>query len=774
MSDTGKILALAKAVAGAGTAAIEADVENLKSAISRTTPEQFGAKGDGVTDDSTAVQSAVNAGYEVRFADNKTYYLGSQVTIDHDVHLCGGINTVIKTKTPSGGTVNSSFVVQGTLKKTTTLTTNYTNGGNTDNCTNKFTLSDMDGISIGDIMVIAATDQYYHYAREYYYLGATLLITDIYDGHIYTSDNMPWDITNTENVSVQIYSAPTVIIENLNFISDLDSLGAYRYFISLQHCKNSIIQNCDMTQMANGIRLSGCVNTKIDCVSLSKSKYDNSLTGDDYGISVFSSTRTTIQRIMATCAQHAITVTGDIPSIDTYIKNCELTSECRNPGLDTHEATYNLVVEDCVLGTAALNGTCILNRCKIINNKRASTNQMGISVYGSHNPEWSSVKIYDTYFNGTLLNILHSSTQNPIQAYDNVFGNIELENCKGVSVTFDPSTSTTTLSNTVKRMSMINCKDCDKIYVNGTGKINFLKIQDTYFTNRLFITDNNENHGVVLDNIMYLDFSMTEPLTHKVCINRDTLGENVVLPDGVEIQLSSSNSSAKYIVCGNVLVSDNIGDYVVGQVGGSSGGTLTRTVATGANVPAIAFDSSGDIVFSQGNSNSNYCFYPIGMIRGKEQTAINISTKLVNSGETNTGSTFRPAIAVVDCKTGKLVDRYFGTGQAATSEGVNISYTKVITPDQVALCYLYCSSVVYQSETTFKDFSITSTPRFAPPTISNDEGFIAKRLTGDGTIRSIAGVNNIMCSDTNFHVTIKADLLNSSSESLQSIVGVSF
>ena len=53
------------------------------------TPEEYGAVGDGVTDDSQAVQDACDAGYAVYFASGKTYYLASTVTIDHDCHLFG-------------------------------------------------------------------------------------------------------------------------------------------------------------------------------------------------------------------------------------------------------------------------------------------------------------------------------------------------------------------------------------------------------------------------------------------------------------------------------------------------------------------------------------------------------------------------------------------------------------------------------------------------------------------------------------------------------------
>jgi hypothetical protein len=63
-------------------------VDAVKKVITYTTPEEFGAVGDGVADDKTAIQNAVNSG-ETVFFGNKRYFISGSVTLPAGCTIIG-------------------------------------------------------------------------------------------------------------------------------------------------------------------------------------------------------------------------------------------------------------------------------------------------------------------------------------------------------------------------------------------------------------------------------------------------------------------------------------------------------------------------------------------------------------------------------------------------------------------------------------------------------------------------------------------------------------
>ena len=515
------------------------------------------------------------------------------------------------------------------------------------------------------------------------------------------------------------------------------------------------------------------MNTLIDRIKLSDGKNDNTLAGDGYGVVVHASSNTFIQGINAICAQTPITTGGDVVVVNLYVRDCDLTSQCRHNGIGMHENSYNIVVEDCTLGGLNVLGTGIVNRCRFINNRRLGSRNGGITFCGSHNPKFATLRVNGcTFEGGAYIYIYSPSTQNPVEAFDCIVGLVDIKDCDGGYLYYEGTVNQYILSNRILEMNLSGWKNCSELYVpNATDIIEKMTVLNCDFKNLRWMNDHN-NH-LMTANVQELDFSSVIPMQHKMTVNKDTYGERFTLPENVSISLSSANSSAKYIVCGNNLASNDPEDYFIGSVSGSDGGTLSRSVSTGSGVPTLSVDDSGNLVHTQKNNSGSYDMYPLGLFYVKEPGNIKMSATLKNTGETS-GATFRPYIAVVNCKTGKLVSRYNGTAVQATAQGANISYEVGVSADYVAMCYFYCNSPVANAETTFEDMAVIVENLFVPSTADSIQPYEAKRRTGDGAVLSLPGVNNIMCSDLEFHVSFGADFVENPIGILPSGTGVSF
>lgn len=127
----------------AGTGAVATTVQaKLRETVS---VKDFGAVGDGVTDDTTAIQNAVNAASEVRFTPGKTYIVSPQTlsSLGGGVGICINVSSnrrlviygaTIKQKDGTGGSgavIGNTAAVQNVLIEGGTVDGNRANTSNT-------------------------------------------------------------------------------------------------------------------------------------------------------------------------------------------------------------------------------------------------------------------------------------------------------------------------------------------------------------------------------------------------------------------------------------------------------------------------------------------------------------------------------------------------------------------------------------------------------------------------------------------------------------------
>lgn len=735
-------------------------VESLQSSLDGiVNVALYGAVGDGVTDDSNALWQAMRDNYDVYLESNKTYYLASTINIHHDVRLHGGENTVIKTKTPTGGVVNDALIFSGNLKTTTTLTSNYYYNSDTgDNALNKLTLTDMSQVEIGDIVVVQATDQYYSYARQYYYLGASLLVTDVYDGHLYTNINMPFDIENTANVAVYVYSAPKITVENINFVSDLDSgsAGAYKYCLTMIRCKMPEIRNCTFMDTNNGALLQQCVGATVENVRVAKVQRTNQ-SYDAYSVAIYSCTETTIHKLISTGGRSAINMSGTMPSINTYIKECDLYAEARSSGLGMHENVYNTIIEDCTIAGATLYGTIEINRCTFVESARIPEVSV-VSFRGSHNPEFAKIRIRDSKFpkgNGIGLVLREPAPQQPRRTFDNIIGSVEIYNCEGGRIQYTPLITETILSNSINQIIIDGWKDCHEFHREpSTNKIKYLSVNNSTFTHPIWLNDH-RNHFADAD-ITFIRRKSNYPQVDIMSV-KDNHGSKYYMPPNFPITFSSEDTHAHYRVCGSNIASNRLEDNNVGTVGGGTGEALTRTPnSTFSN--ALSVDTNLNLVFTQPQVSTASAIYPYGMLYVKDRSVLKASVKIKNTGAT-AGAYFRLYICIIDADTGLIRYRGNGTGDQATAGGTVITHEREVTENSLVFVYLHCYSTTPLAQTTISEYVAKVLP-FDMAGVLVFDSYVGTSRESNGVLYSISGENNIM-TDSNSAVSISfvADLL---------------
>lgn len=348
-SDPAKGAALIGFLPG-GTGAVARNArDKLREIVSA---KDFGAVGDGVADDTNALQKAINAATHTLIVPNGTYKTSGTLVINKSIEIdfCG---STIYTSAAT------AFLSEGTLTATTTAVS-YTNA--TDK--NSIVVDNASSFVVGDIINVVSSELF-DTSRTYYYKGGSAIITDVIGNRVYFGlAGFGYDIGGS--IVVKNYSPLTVQIKNIKLLESTAALSASLFGFSFAYHKHSAVSNVTTNLFQNHIQFKRCVGVTIENCETRRALNSPSDPWDGYGFIDYSCNGTIISNCVTSTGQHGVTTGGQEVVYNFSLLNSVIKAERFGLGFGPHENLMRCKVDNCDLFGAVLAGQVHISKSKFI------------------------------------------------------------------------------------------------------------------------------------------------------------------------------------------------------------------------------------------------------------------------------------------------------------------------------------------------------------------------------------------------------------------------
>ena len=315
--------------------------------------KDFGATGDGTTDDTNSIQTAINSAKEgqIVYFPCAKYVIGSICLKSGITYDFGNSELICMSDTPITAT--------GIIKTVTTIK-NYKAFNKT------VSLGSVAEAERNDILHLIAYDDPFNRFREYYHKGGTtpILAKNEKKSFVEISEPFMFDI-KAEKTIAKVVSPWRGVIRNIKGAA-FKRKNTLNYFIQIEYGYMAKIENidCSMEDGHNIINLKCCCLCSVENCNLFKSR--NHDIGYSYNILFCACTRCSIKNCNMKTMWHCYTNGGkDGCTVGTVIDNCSMLTDGRVPAFTEHNngintCIYNSTLEGFTLSCGALVKNCIL------------------------------------------------------------------------------------------------------------------------------------------------------------------------------------------------------------------------------------------------------------------------------------------------------------------------------------------------------------------------------------------------------------------------------
>ena len=516
----------------AGTGAVTTTVQaKLRQSVS---VKDFGAVGNGTTDDTAAIQLALNSGAKNIYAPAATYKILGTLTIPTGVSLQGdgpeqtifdGSATTYESLT-SGQHIRTAA---GSYTALPALSVSPSKGATT------LTFASAPSLQVNDVFLIYnPTDYSYSGWRAEYRAGEYLRVASV-SGSVVTLQGTLADSYTAAAVSMYRYDdMTTCTLSNFKLIG-LNDLSNAVFGLNLISCVDSLVDNVKVTNCSyTSIGTERCFNLSLTNCTATEN-FASSGSGGEYGLAIGNSHIVHVIGGYYASYRHGITTGGTtgvgcVTNRYVVVNGAHVTGSNGVQVMDFHGNTEYSTVSNCTIDGGFSGGGDYLLLTG--NQIRANTANGQVAMY------MSEMRGLNITISNNIIENPNASTTNSRGAFIDFGGNndcIGTETYKG---------GTINILNNLMTWGLTATADCPSIKIVNRGYAASSPIGVMVKSNRMTMINNNVYAGFV---DVTID-SSTASQWNVINVSENSMGRGGVL---YVLNQTTANYAANYLYCHN-------------------------------------------------------------------------------------------------------------------------------------------------------------------------------------------------------------------------------